>query len=57
MKNIGIALFINTSLFLGGLHQWLYVKLILARMDKSSENFSDFIKDSFSGISSKSYLW
>jgi hypothetical protein len=24
-KKIGIALFINTSLFLGGLHQWLYV--------------------------------
>lgn len=27
MKNIGIALFINTNLFLGGLHQWLYVRL------------------------------
>ena len=27
MKNIGIALFINTNLFLGGLHQWLYVML------------------------------
>ena len=27
MKNIGVALFINTSLFLGGLHQWLYVPM------------------------------
>jgi hypothetical protein len=27
MRNIAIALFINTSLFLGGLHQWLYVDL------------------------------
>ena len=34
MKNIGIALFINTSLFLGGLHQWLYVKRILDRIFK-----------------------
>jgi hypothetical protein len=27
MRNIGIALFINTCLFLGGLHQWLYVSI------------------------------
>ena len=28
MKNIAIVLYINTSLFLGGLHQWLYVLII-----------------------------
>jgi hypothetical protein len=39
MKNIGIALFINTSLFLGGLHQWLYVTHITSRMAKSRGSF------------------
>jgi len=57
MKNIGIALFINTSLFLGGLHQWLYVKLKRYRMGKSRGSFWDFTRSSSNGISSRNCSW
>jgi hypothetical protein len=40
MKNIGIALFINTSLFLGGLHQWLYVRLLEIERRNQKEVFA-----------------
>jgi hypothetical protein len=39
MRNIGIALYINTCLFLGGLHQWLYVFSLKSRTEKSNVNF------------------
>jgi len=55
MRNIGIALFINTSLFLGGLHQWLYVNQIKLRMGKWNANFYDFTRNNFNGTSSKNY--
>ncbi len=41
MKNIGIALFINTSLFLGGLHQWLYVYCYLTEWRDQKKIFID----------------
>lgn len=34
LRNIGVAVFINTTLFLGGLHQEVYVIFGLNRMEK-----------------------
>lgn len=54
MRNIGIALFINTSLFLGGLHQWLYVRRYSGRMAKSRGSSCGFTKRPSNGTSSRS---
>ena len=56
MRNIGIALFINTSLFLGGLHQWLYVRKSLARMAKLKGNLCVFIRNISNGTSLRNFL-
>ena len=57
MHNIGIALFINTSLFLRGLHQWLYVAGAPLRTGRSSANCCGSSRTSSSGTSSRSCLW
>lgn len=57
MRNIGIALFINTSLFLGGLHQWLYVRVAGGRTARSSGSSCGSTSDSSSGTCSRSCLW
>lgn len=56
MRNVGIALYINTCLFLGGFHQWLYVWFLAFRTEKSKENFFAFTRNSSSGIFLRNYL-
>jgi hypothetical protein len=57
MRNIGIALFINTSLFLGGLHQWLYVPPAARRTARSSGSSCVSTSGSSSGTCSRSCSW